>query len=55
VLSEASALYKTDTDAIAAKVKKEFAAKDNAKAAIMATRKPPAKQQANAGKKSAAA
>ncbi|WP_263349702.1 hypothetical protein [Acidicapsa acidisoli] len=43
------------TDAIAAKVKQEFAAKDKAKAAKKATPKPPAKQQAKTAKKSTAA
>ena len=33
MLNEATALYKVDTDAIAAKVKQEFAAKDKAKTA----------------------
>ena len=55
VLNEAAALYKVDTDAIAAKVKQEFAAKDKAKAAKKAAPKPPAKQQAKTAKKSAAA
>jgi ParB family chromosome partitioning protein len=55
VLNEAAALYKVDTDAIAAKVKQEFAAKDKAKAAKNSAPKPPAKQQAKAAKKSAAA
>ena len=55
VLNEAAALYKVDTDAIAAKVKQEFAAKDKAKAAKKAAPKPPAKQQAKAAKKHAAA
>ena len=55
VLNEAAALYKVDTDAIAAKVKQEFAAKDKAKAAKKDAPKPPAKQQAKTAKKSAAA
>ena len=55
VLNEAAALYKVDTDAIAAKVKQEFAAKDKAKAAKKATPKPPAKQQTKAAKKQVAA
>jgi ParB family chromosome partitioning protein len=40
VLNEAAALYKVDTDAITAKVKQEFAAKDKAKAAKKAEPKP---------------
>jgi ParB family chromosome partitioning protein len=55
VLSEAAALYKVDTDAIAAKVRQEFSAKDKAKAAKKAMPKPPAKQQEKTAKKSAAA
>ena len=54
VLSEAAALYKVDTDAIAAKVKQELVAKDKAKTAKKDAPKPPAKQ-AKAAKKSAAA
>ena len=55
VLNEAAAVYKVDTDAIAAKVKQEFAAKDKAKSAKKAAPKPPARQQAKTAKKSAAA
>ena len=55
VLNEAATLYKVDTDAIAAKVKQEFAAKDKAKAAKKAAPKSPTKQQAKAAKKSVAA
>jgi len=55
VLTEAAAVYKVDTDAIGAKVKQEFAAKDKAKAANKAAPKPPAKQQAKAAKKPVAA
>jgi ParB family chromosome partitioning protein len=55
VLNDAAALYKVDTDAIAAKVKQEFASKDKAKSAKKAAPKPPAKQQAKTSKKSAAA
>jgi ParB family transcriptional regulator, chromosome partitioning protein len=55
VLNDAAAIYKVDTDAIAAKVKQEFAAKDKAKAAKKAEPKPPAKQQTKLAKKSAAA
>jgi ParB family chromosome partitioning protein len=54
VLNEAAALYKVDTDAIAAKVKQEFAAKDKAKSAKKTTSKPPAKVQSKAAKKTAA-
>jgi ParB family chromosome partitioning protein len=39
VLKEAAAVYKVDTDAIAAKVRQEFAAKEKAKSA----KKAPAK------------
>jgi len=55
VLRDAAALYKVDTDVIAAKVKQEFAAKDNAKVAKKAAPKPPAKGQAKPAKKSVAA
>jgi ParB family chromosome partitioning protein len=55
VLRDAAAVYKVDTDAIAAKVKQEFAAKDKTKAAKNAEPKTPAKQQAKLAKKSAAA
>ena len=55
VLKDAAAVYKVDTDAIAAKVKQEFAAKDKAKSAKKAVPKPPARQQAKTAKKSAAA
>jgi ParB family transcriptional regulator, chromosome partitioning protein len=55
VLKDAAALYKVDTDAIAAKVKQEFAAKDKAKTANKAVPKPPVKQQAKTPKKSEAA
>jgi hypothetical protein len=44
-----------DTDAIAAKVKREFAAMDKAKAAKKAKPKPPAKQQPKTAKLPAAA
>jgi len=51
VLREAATAYKVDTDAIAAKVKQEFAAKDKAKA----TKPPvPQKTQAKAAKRAAA-
>jgi ParB family chromosome partitioning protein len=55
VLNDAAALYKVDTDVIAAKVKQEFAAKDKAKAAKKAAPKPPVKQPAKAAKKLVAA
>jgi ParB family chromosome partitioning protein len=55
VLNDAATVYKVDTDAIAAKVKQEFAAKDKAKSTKKAVPKPSAKQQAKTAKKSAAA
>jgi ParB family chromosome partitioning protein len=56
VLNDAAAFYKVDTDAIAAKVKQEFAAKDKAKAAKKGERKSPAKARSSkAAKKNAAA
>jgi ParB family chromosome partitioning protein len=55
VLNEAAALYKVDADAIAAKVKEEFAAKDKAKVAKKDAPKPPVKQHLKTAKKSAAA
>jgi ParB family transcriptional regulator, chromosome partitioning protein len=55
VLNDAAAVYKVDTEAIAAKVKQEFAAKDKAKSSKKAAPKPPARQQAKTAKKSAAA
>jgi ParB family chromosome partitioning protein len=55
VLNEAAALYKVDTDTIAAKVKQEFSAKDKAKAAKKTAPKLPAKQQAKTAKKAVAA
>jgi ParB family chromosome partitioning protein len=54
-LSEAAAIYKVDTDAIGAKVKQEFAAKEKAKTTKKATSKTPAKQQTKAAKKQVAA
>ena len=50
VLRDAAQTYKVDIEAIAAKVKQEFAAKEKAKATKEATPKPPAK----AAKKTAA-
>jgi ParB family chromosome partitioning protein len=55
VLNEAATLYKVDTNAIAAKVKQEFAAKERAKTAKKAAPKVPAKQQAKTAKRPAAA
>jgi ParB family chromosome partitioning protein len=55
VLKDAAAAYKVDTDAISAKVKQEFAAKDKAKVTKKAEPKPPAKAQSKPGKKNAAA
>jgi ParB family chromosome partitioning protein len=55
VLADAAAHYKVDTDAIAAKVKQEFAAKDKANAAKKDGPKPPAKQQTKVAKKKVAA
>ena len=55
MLKDAASLYKVDTDAIAAKVKQEFAAKDKAKAEKKAAPEPPVKQQARTAKKRGAA
>ena len=55
VLRDAATAYKVDTDAIALKVKQEFAARDKAKTAKKAAPKRPAKQQAKTAKKAAAA
>ncbi len=49
VLKEAAAVYKVDTDAIATKVKQEFAAKEKARA----EKKPPVKAAAAKLKKTA--
>ncbi|WP_263352735.1 ParB/RepB/Spo0J family partition protein [Acidicapsa acidisoli] len=54
-LRDAATAYKVDAEAIALKVKQEFAAKDQAKAAKKDAPKQPAKQQAKAAKKPAAA
>jgi len=54
VLREAATVYKVDTDAIAGKVKQEFAAKDKAKAARPPASKQPAKAQAKTAKRAAA-
>jgi len=54
VLREAATAYKVDTDAIAAKVRQEFAAKDKAKAAKPPASKQPAKAQDKAAKRAAA-
>ena len=53
VLKDAAA-YKVDTDTIAAKVKQEFAAKHQAKTAMKAAPKPPAKVPSKPVKKAAA-
>lgn len=53
VLKDAAAYYKVDTDAIAAKVKQELAAKDKAKAEKKPVAKAPVKQ-AKAAKRAAA-
>ena len=50
VLRDAAQTYKVDIEAIAAKVKQEFAAKEKAKSSKKAAPKPPAK----AAKKTAA-
>jgi ParB family chromosome partitioning protein len=55
VLNEAAALYKVDTNAIAAKVKQEFAAKEKAKAEKKSAPKPPAKSQFKSAKTRAVA
>ncbi|MDR3754786.1 MAG: ParB/RepB/Spo0J family partition protein [Terracidiphilus sp.] len=55
VLRDAATAYKVDTDAIAAKVKQEFAAKEKAKTATKPTPKVPAKAQLKTPKKAAAA
>jgi ParB family transcriptional regulator, chromosome partitioning protein len=54
VLKDAASYYKVDTDAIAAKVKQEFAAKDKAKTEKKPVARPPAKQQKAAAKRAAA-
>ena len=54
VLKDAAAVYKVDTDAIAAKVKQEFAAKHHARTAKRAAPKPPAKVPSKPVKKAAA-
>jgi ParB family transcriptional regulator, chromosome partitioning protein len=54
VLNDAATLYKVDTEAIAAKVKQEFAAKDKAKGAKKAAPKLPAKSGPKAAKTKAA-
>ena len=55
VLSEAAAFYKVDTDAISAKVRQEFSAKDKAKVAKKDAPKSTAKQPAKTAKKPTAA
>jgi ParB family transcriptional regulator, chromosome partitioning protein len=54
-LKDAAAVYKVDTDAIAAKVKQEFAAKDKARAEKKPAPKPPAKSHPKSAKTRAAA
>jgi ParB family chromosome partitioning protein len=54
-LKDAAAVYKVDTDAIAAKVKQEFAAKDRAKAEKKPAPKPRAKSHPKSAKTRAAA
>jgi ParB family chromosome partitioning protein len=55
VLRDAATAYKVDTDAIAAKVKQEFAAKEKAKTATKPAPKAPVKAQPKTAKKSVAA
>jgi ParB family transcriptional regulator, chromosome partitioning protein len=55
VLNEAATLYKVDTDAIAAKVKQEFAVKEKAKSGTKGAAKPVAKVQSKPAKRTAAA
>jgi len=54
VLRDAATAYKVDTEAIAAKVKQEFAEKEKAKTVKKAAPKPPAKEQTKTIKKAAA-
>jgi ParB family chromosome partitioning protein len=54
-LRDAATAYKVDTDAIAAKVKQEFAAKEKAKTATKPAPKAPVKAQPKTAKKSVAA
>jgi ParB family chromosome partitioning protein len=55
VLRDAATAYKVDTDAIAAKVKQEFAAKEKAKTATKSAPKVPIKAQPKTAKKRPAA
>lgn len=55
ILRDAATAFKVDTDAIAAKVKQEFATKVKAKATKKPETKPPAKSQPKPAKKKAAA
>lgn len=55
VLKDAAAFYKVDTDAISARVKQEFAAKEKAKAANKVEPRAQVKAQAKGAKKPAAA
>lgn len=54
-LKDAAAVYKVDTDAIAAKVKQEFAARGKAKAEKKGTPQQPVRKQSKAAGKRAAA
>jgi ParB family chromosome partitioning protein len=53
-LTDAAAAYKVDTDALAAKVKQEFAAKEKAKAAKKDSPQQPTKAVVKTAKKVAA-
>jgi len=55
VLKDAAAVYKVDTEAISAKVKQEFAAKDQVKTAKKGVPKPPAKSLPKSAKTRAVA
>jgi ParB family chromosome partitioning protein len=55
VLKDAATFYRVDTDAIAAKVKQEFAAKDKARSEKKPAQKSPIKQSAKTTKKQVAA
>ncbi len=55
VLRDAAQAYKVDTDAIAAKIKQEFAAKEKARTVKKTAPKPPVKSQPKTARKSAAA
>jgi ParB family transcriptional regulator, chromosome partitioning protein len=55
ILREAAAVYKVDAEAITAKVKREFAGRDKAKAAKKPSAQPAVKSQLKPAKKQAAA